>query len=81
VEYGAELYVFEYGAAESKAPPVCLTVYPPPGMGWQEAAARITGARVDRIEKGKPLKAGKRTLDLAVVDEANKVMVKLGKCR
>lgn len=79
-EYGAELLVFEYDKPESGSPPVCLTVYPPPGMGWQEATARVTGARVDRIKEGSPVKAGKRTLDLSVVDEPNKVVVKLGTC-
>jgi hypothetical protein len=79
-EYGAELYVFEYDRPESTSPPKCLTVYPPPGMGWQEATARVTGARVDRIKEGEPVKAGNRKLDLGVVNEPNKVVVKLGAC-
>jgi len=79
-EYGAELYSFQYERPESKSPPRCLTVYPPPGMGWQEATARVTGARVDKIKEGEPVKAGKRVLDLGVVNEPNKVVVKLGTC-
>lgn len=80
MEYGAELLVFEYAGEKSTQPPKCLLVYPPPGMSWQEATARVTGARVDRIEAGKPLKAGQRELMLQVVDEPNKVLVKLGEC-
>lgn len=80
MEYGAELLVFEYADERSAQPPKCLLVYPPPGMSWQEATARVTGARVDRIEAGKSLKAGKRELMLQVVDEPNKVLVKLGQC-
>jgi hypothetical protein len=49
-------------------------------MGWQEATARVTGARVDRIKEGEPVKAGNRKLDLGVVNEPNKVVVKLGAC-
>ncbi|HEY6728617.1 MAG TPA: hypothetical protein VI197_31615 [Polyangiaceae bacterium] len=80
MEYGAELHRFEYGAENSSAPPKCVTVYPPPGMGWQEATARMTGARVDRIKAGEPVKAGTRTLSLQVVDEPGQVLVKLGEC-
>lgn len=80
MEYGAELLRFEYDKERSGKPPVCLTVYPPPGMGWQEATARVTGARVDRLESGKPVKAGARTMMLEVIDEPNKVLVKLGEC-
>ncbi len=80
MEYGAELLVFKYAQEKSLKPPVCLTVYPPPGMGWQEATARVTGARVDRIKPGKPVKAQGRELMLQVVDEPNKVLVKLGDC-
>ena len=61
-------------------PPKCVTVYPPPGMGWQEATARVTGARVDRIKAGEPVKAGTRSLLLQVVDEPGQVLVKLGEC-
>ena len=80
MEYGAELIVFTYDKAESRRPPTCLTVYPPPGMGWQEAAARVTGARVDRLKAGDPVKVGGREIMLEVVDEPNKVLVKLGAC-
>jgi len=80
MEYGAELQRFEYDKANSSEPPKCVTVYPPPGMGWQEATARVTGARVDRIKAGEPVKAGTRTLLLQVVDEPGQVLVKLGEC-
>jgi hypothetical protein len=80
MEYGAELLVFKYDKEDSRKPPLCLTVYPPPGMGWQEATARVTGARVDRIKAGAPLKVGGRSLMLEVVDEPNKMLVKLGEC-
>jgi hypothetical protein len=80
MEYGAELQRFEYDAARSTRPPQCVVVYPPPGMGWQEAAARVTGARVDQIKAGEALKAGSRKLLLQIVDEPNKVLVKLGEC-
>lgn len=80
MEYGAELHRFEYASAKSTQPPKCVTVYPPPGMGWQEATARLTGARVDRIKPGEPVKAGSRKLMLHIVDEPNKVLVKLGEC-
>lgn len=80
MEYGAELHRFEYDAENSTAPAKCVTVYPPPGMGWQEATARMTGARVDRIKAGEPVKAGTRTLSLQVVDEPGQVLVKLGEC-
>ena len=80
MEYGAELQRFEYDAEKSSQPPKCVTVYPPPGMGWQEATARVTGARVDRLKPGEPVKAGARTLMLQVVDEPNQVLVKLGEC-
>src|SRR5690606_5450510 len=80
MEYGAELLIFEYAKEESAKPPTCLAVYPPPGMGWQEATARVTGARVDRIKQGAPVKASGRDLMLQVVDEPNKLLVKLGDC-
>ncbi|HEU5075417.1 MAG TPA: hypothetical protein VFU02_14600 [Polyangiaceae bacterium] len=80
MEYGAELQRFEYAEENSSKPPKCVTVYPPPGMGWQEATARVTGARVDRIKAGEPVKAGTRTLMLQVVDEPNQLLVKLGEC-
>jgi len=80
MEYGAELHRFDYSQENSSAPAKCVTVYPPPGMGWQEATARMTGARVDRIKAGEPVKAGTRTLLLQVVDEPGQVLVKLGEC-
>lgn len=80
MEYGAELQRFEYAEENSSQPPRCVTVYPPPGMGWQEATARVTGARVDKLKLGEPVKAGTRTLMLQVVDEPNQVLVKLGEC-
>lgn len=80
MEYGAELHRFEFTEENSSAPAKCVTVYPPPGMGWQEATARMTGARVDRIKAGEPVKAGPRTLMLQVVDEPGQVLVKLGEC-
>lgn len=81
MEYGAELYVFTYPSAESTSPPQCLTIHPPPGMSWQEAAARATAALPQRLEQGGTVPSSRGKLPLSVKEEKSKVVVRLGQCQ
>jgi hypothetical protein len=79
-EYGAEMYVFTYATPKSAEPPRCLTVYPPPGQSWQEAASRVTGVRPDKLDKEKPVLAARGSLALRVEESEAKLVVHLGDC-
>jgi hypothetical protein len=79
-EYGAEKFVFEYARAGDTRPPRCATIYPPPGMSWQEAVARLTGASPARLELDEPVPTPIGKLPLEVQQGKNELTVKLGSC-
>ncbi|HLV20848.1 MAG TPA: hypothetical protein VKZ49_08195, partial [Polyangiaceae bacterium] len=76
-EYGAELVVFDYAGG---GPPSCVTLYPPPGMSWQEFTARMSGARPDQLERTKRITRDGETLPVAVEEGPNKQIVRIGAC-
>src|SRR5690606_39117318 len=78
-EYGAELVVFDY-ASGGGAPPSCVTLYPPPGMSWQEFTARMSGERPDQLERTKSVTRDGETLPVAVEEGPNKQIVRIGAC-
>jgi hypothetical protein len=77
-EYGSESYVFDYQSATE--PPKCVTLYPAPGVPWDEATARATGAAPDKLKKGAPIKAERGELPLKVDESANKLIIRIGNC-
>ena len=79
-EYGGEKYVFHFDRVDSLNPPVCLTLYPRPGMSWQEAVARTTGARPDRMQGKNTVDTPRGTVALRVVETLHKLIVHLGQC-
>jgi len=79
-EYGSERFVFEYAAANDAAPPRCLTLYPAPGVPWDEATARATGAAPDKLKRDRPIKAERGELPLRVEEAPNKLIVRIGNC-
>jgi hypothetical protein len=79
-EYGAEKYVFQYPSNGWYGPPECLTLYPRPGMSWQEAVARATGARPDRLVATNTVDTPRGRLGLRVVETLDKLIVRIGQC-
>jgi hypothetical protein len=79
-EHGAELLVFTYEEPSRSSPPRCVVLYPPPGMSWQEATARATGAAPGRLKPGQriPTAAGEQLL--AVEESAERVIARVGDC-
>jgi hypothetical protein len=77
-EYGGELYVFRYEAETD--PPVCLKMYPPPGMGWQEAVARFTGIRPDKLKNPGTVRLAQGEKRLSVDESAAKLIAVIGTC-
>lgn len=77
-EYGSEKYVFRF--ANEDSPPECLTIYPRPGMSWEEAVARTTGARPDRMSGKTTVDTPRGSVNLRVVDTIHKLIVHLGRC-
>lgn len=80
IEYGAELLFFHYDKANSKRPPECVVLYPPPGMSFQEAVARTTGANPARIKAFDEIKTARGNLQLVVEEGKDKLIVRLGQC-
>lgn len=78
-ELGSELYVFAFDKL-SDASPRCVTAYAPPGMSWQEVAARLTGAPPEHMKLDAPVKSGRGELALAVEHPTDKPTVRLGQC-
>jgi hypothetical protein len=79
-EYGAEKVVFEYAKDDDRRPPRCATVYPPPGMSWQEAVARLTGVSPLKLEMDEPVATAAGELPLQVVEKGGQVTLSLGAC-
>jgi len=79
-ELGAELFVFTHDGTGDDAAPRCLSVYPPPGMSWQEAAARVTGVPPQKLDKASTVRTGRGTLPMKVTDTEKKVLVEIGDC-
>lgn len=80
VEYGAELLVFKYAEPNSTKAPLCLTLYPEPGVGWQEATARATGTPPYRLTKNGSVWGPNGELKLSVVEDEAKLIVRIGSC-
>jgi hypothetical protein len=80
-ELGGELFVFTHRGTGDGAEPRCLTVYPPPGMSWQEAAARVTGVPPQKLDKEPTsVRTGRGALTMKVTDTEKKVTVEIGDC-
>jgi len=57
-----------------------VTLYPAPGVPWDEATARVTGAAPDKLKRGTPIKAERGELPLRVDEGANKLIIRIGTC-
>lgn len=78
-EHGAELFVLEYEGAQDDRPPRCLRIQPPPEQSWQEAVARASGVRPDKITAGGKLSVKRGSLGVSVEADAGSA-VRLGDC-
>jgi hypothetical protein len=77
-EYGSELYIFQYDS--TSRPARCVIFYPPPGSSWQEATARMTGARPDKLEEGSLVPTARGQQPVTVESGETKLIVKIGRC-
>ena len=81
VEYGAELYLIAFASSELGARAKCVTLFPVPGMSWQEAVARATGVRPDKLkERNGVLVTRRGELHLAVEESEQKLVARIGQC-
>jgi len=78
-EHGAELFVLEYETAKDERPPRCLRIQPPPEQGWQEAVARATGARPDKVTAGGKLTLSRGQVDVSIEGDGGNG-VRVGDC-
>jgi len=79
-ERNAELLIFSYAAPRDPGPPLCLTLYPPPGVPWQEIVSRTTGAQPTKLQLNKPVPLPDGTLPLQVIEDPQKLVIRLGSC-
>ena len=79
-EQGSERFVFRYRRPNDSAPAACVMIYPRSDRSWQEMVSRLTGSPPEKLEPGKPVKAGTRSLSLSVEDTDKKVLARLGDC-
>jgi len=79
-EYGAEKYVFTYAAPGDEHAPRCLTVYPAPGLPYQEATGRATGVLMKKIEKDGTVKTAHGEIPIHVEESETKLVIRLGEC-
>lgn len=77
-EYGGELIVFTYDVSEDAAK--CVTLYPPPGMSWQESTSRATGVQPARLKASGTVRTSRGELPLQVEDSEKAVIVRIGNC-
>lgn len=76
-EHGAERYDFTY-ASEHATTPRCIVIVPAPGLPWQEALARATGANPGRLKNPGTVKTKAGSVAFTVDEE--KVIIRLGDC-
>jgi hypothetical protein len=79
-EYGAELLVFTFTAADDEKPAKCLTYYPVPGETWQEATGKVTGVQMRKLENAKTVKTEHGEVPLRVDASDVKLIVYVGEC-
>lgn len=79
-EHGAERLLFEYAIPKDERPARCLRIQPPPEQSWQEAVARATGARPDKLELGGTVATTRGKLALSADADAGTGTVRLGDC-
>lgn len=79
-EQGSERVVFRYRSPTDAAPAPCVMIYPRSDRSWQEMVSRLTGTSPEKLKPGEAVKAGARSLPLAVEDTDKKVLARLGDC-
>lgn len=79
-EYGAELYEFVFAKPNDAAGARCVSIYPAPGVSWQELVSKLTGVAPDKLAPGKPLKSARGPLPLSVQESQDKVVARVGDC-
>jgi hypothetical protein len=79
-EYGAEKFVFTFAAPNDDHPPRCLTLYPAPGIPYQEATGRATGVLMKKIEKDGVVKTARGEIPIHVEETETKLVIRLGDC-
>ncbi|MCE7894986.1 MAG: hypothetical protein DYH12_35650, partial [Sorangiineae bacterium PRO1] len=65
---------------KDERPARCLRIQPPPEQSWQEAVARATGARPDKLELGGTVATTRGKLALSADADAGTGTVRLGDC-
>jgi hypothetical protein len=79
-EYGAELYVFDFAKPNDAQGARCVSIYPAPGISWEELVSRLTGVGPEKLKAGEPIKAARGPLPLKVETSENKVVARVGAC-
>jgi hypothetical protein len=79
-EFGAESLVLAYDKPKDSQPPRCITLYPPPGQSWQEAAARAIGARPDEMKVGGGITTSRGRLPIRLDVDSSDGPVRIGSC-
>ncbi len=79
-EYGAEKFVFTYAVPKDEHAPRCLTLYPAPGIPFQEATDRATGVLMRKIPKDGVLKTSHGELPIHVDQTETTLVIRLGDC-
>jgi hypothetical protein len=79
-EYGAELLAYTFAKPKDDQPARCLAYYPPPGLPWQEATARVTGAPLRKLENAHTVRTAQGERTLRVDESEKKLIIYVGEC-
>jgi hypothetical protein len=79
-EFGAELYVFDYQKPDDAQAARCVSIFPAPGISWEELVSKLTGVGPEKLKAGEPIKSARGPLPLKVENTENKVVARVGSC-
>lgn len=77
-EHGAESYRLIYAKPNSPGPAACAVLVPAPGVPWEEALARASGANPGRLKNDRTVRVRSDSVPYTV-DEKN-VIIRIGSC-
>ncbi|HVJ22064.1 MAG TPA: hypothetical protein VM686_41950 [Polyangiaceae bacterium] len=79
-EFGAELYQFDFQKPNDAQGARCVSIFPAPGISWEELVSKLTGVGPEKLKAGQPIKTASGPLGLKVENTENKVVARVGNC-
>jgi hypothetical protein len=79
-EYGSESYNYTFARAGDTQRATCITLFAPPGIGWQEMVSKATGVSPMSLKAGAPVNTGRKKLALGLIEDPTQAIIRLGEC-